>query len=329
MDEENTMKAIVRDKYGSPDVLELKEIDKPVPGDDEVLVRVQAASVNTADLDHLRGVPYVARLGTGLREPRNRGVGLDVAGRVEAIGENVTRLQLGDEVWADLFGFGHGAFAEYVCAPQRAFALMPAGVTFEEAATVPHSAVLALQGLRGKGQIQPGQRVLINGAGGCVGPFAVQIAKAFGAEVTGVDHTGKLDMLNSIGADHVIDYTREDFTKNGQRYDLILDIAAQRSILHYRRSLGPRGSYVLVARSLAGFFQAMLVGVWISMTGSKKMGIFMWNPNKREDLEYLKGLLEAGRIMPLIDRRYELSEVPEALRYVGEGHARGKVVIIV
>lgn len=323
------MKSIVRDRYGSSDVLRLEDIPKPVPGAGEVLVRVHAASVNTADLDHLRGRPYAARLGTGLRQPRNRGVGLDVAGRVEAIGENVTRLHPGDEVWADLFGFGHGAFAEYVCAPERAFALMPAGITFEEAATVPHSGVLALQGLRGKGQMQPGQKVLINGAGGCVGPWAVQIAKVFGAEVTGVDHTGKLEMLSSIGADHVIDYTRDDFTRNGQRYDLILDIAARRSILHYRRSLAPRGSYVLVARSLAGFFQALLVGACISASGSKKMGIFSWEPNRREDLAFLAQLLVAAKIRPLIDRRYELSALPEALRYVERGHARGKVVITV
>lgn len=208
VDEKIRMKAIVRNKYGSPDVLELKEIDKPVPGDDEVLVKVHAASINMADLDYLRGRPVVARLGTGLGKPRTNGVGLDVAGRVEEIGKNVTKFRPGDEVWADLFSFGHGSFAEYVCAPEKAFSLKPPGVTFDEAATVPHSGVLALQGLRGKRQIQPGQKVLINGAGGCVGPFAVQIARSFGAEVTGVDHTGKLDMLRSIGADHVIDYTQ-------------------------------------------------------------------------------------------------------------------------
>lgn len=220
VDEKIIMKAIVRDKYGSPDVLEQREIDKPVPGDDRVLVKVHASSLNMADLDYLRGRPVITRVGTGLREPRTRGVGLDMAGRVEAIGQNVTKFQPGDAVWADLFAFGHDAFSEYVCAPEKAFALKPAGLTFEQAATVPHSAVLALQGLRGKRQIQSGQKVLVNGAGGCVGPFAVQIAKSFGAEVTGVDHTGKLDMMRSIGADHVVDYTQEDFTKNGRRYDL-------------------------------------------------------------------------------------------------------------
>jgi NADPH:quinone reductase-like Zn-dependent oxidoreductase len=254
---------------------------------------------------------------------------LDVAGRVEAVGANVTRLRTGDEVWADLFGLGHGAFAEYVCAPEGGFTVIPAGTTFEEAATVPHSAILALQGIRGKGQIRPGQKVLINGGGGCVGPFAIQIAKSFGAEVTAVDHTDKLDMMVVVGADHVIDYTREDFTRNGRRYDLILDIAAQRSVLHYRRSLAPRGRYVQVARSLVGFFQAMLVGALVSMMGNKRMGIFMWEPNKRQDLEFLGGLLEAGRLVPLIDRRYELDGVPDALRHVDGGHARGKVVITV
>jgi NADPH:quinone reductase-like Zn-dependent oxidoreductase len=323
------MKTIVRDRYGSPDVLRLEEIDKPVPGDDDVLVKVHAASVNTADLDHLRGLPHAVRLATGLRRPRSTRVGLDVAGRVEAVGANVTRLRTGDEVWADLFGLGHGAFAEYVCAPEGGFTVIPAGTTFEEAATVPHSAILALQGIRGKGQIRPGQKVLINGGGGCVGPFAIQIAKSFGAEVTAVDHTDKLDMMVVVGADHVIDYTREDFTRNGRRYDLILDIAAQRSVLHYRRSLAPRGRYVQVARSLVGFFQAMLVGALVSMMGNKRMGIFMWEPNKRQDLEFLGGLLEAGRLVPLIDRRYELDGVPDALRHVNGGQARGKVVITV
>lgn len=322
-----SMKAVVRHRYGSPEVLRLAEVARPVPVDDQVLVRVRAASVNTADLDYLTGFPPIVRLGTGVFRPRNKTLGLDVAGQVEAVGPNVTRFHPGDEVWADLFAFGQGGFAEYVCVPQRAFVPMPAGLSFEQAATVPHSGVLALQGLLGKGEIKPGDKVLINGAGGCVGPFAVQIAKAFGAEVTGVDHTEKLEMLASIGADHVIDYIREDFTASGQRYDLILDIAAQRWLLRYRRSLNSRGKYVLVARSLAGFFQAMLVGAWISMTGSKKMGVFMWNPNRREDLDFLGRLLETGGLEPVIDRHYQLSEVPAALQYVAEGRARGKVVI--
>jgi len=323
------MKAIVQDRYGGPDVLELREVDKPEPGDGEVLVRVRAASVNTADLDHLRGRSLVERLATGLPRPRNAIPGLDVAGEVVAVGADVAELEPGDRVWADLTGAGFGAFAEYVCAAERVFAPMPAGSTFEEAATVPHSAVLAFQGLLGKGPIRYREMVLINGAGGCVGPFAVQIAKSFGAEVTGVDHSGKLEMIRSLGADHVIDHTRDDFTKNGRRYDLILDIAARGSVLRYRRSLAPGGRYVLVAHSLAGFFQALLLGGLISAVGDKRMGIFMWNPSKREDLDLLRGLLDSGKVKPLIDRRYELSEVPEALRYVEHGEARGKVVITI
>ena len=323
------MKAIVREIYGSPDVLELNEVDQPVPKEGEVLVRVHAASVNTADVDFLRGRPIIARLGYGLFKPKNKILGLDVAGRVEAVGPEPTQLQPGDEVWADLSGSGYGAFAEYVCASEKVFALKPAGITFEQASTVPHSGVLALQGLRGKREIEPGHKVLIIGAGGCVGPFAVQLAKSFGAEVTGVDAAEKLDLIRSSGADHVIDYRQEDFTKNGQRYDLILDIAAQRSVLKYRRSLSPRGSYVLIAHSLAGFFQAFFLGALISMAGSKRMGIFMWYPSKRQDLDFLKKLLESGEIKPAIDRRYELDEVPEALRYQEDGRARGKVVITI
>lgn len=323
------MKAIVRDRYGSPDDLGFEDIVKPVPAEGEVLVRVKASSVNMADLDYLRGFPFAARIGMGLRKPRNKLLGFDVAGRVEAIGKNVTQLQPGDEVWADLSGSRYGAFAEYVCAGEDVFRLKPAGLTFEEAATVPHSAVLALQGLRGKREIQPGHKVLINGAGGCVGPFAVQIAKSFGAEVTGVDNTGKLDMMRSIGADHVIDYTSEDFIRNGQRYDMILDIAATHSILDYRRALNPRGSYVVIANSLTRFFQAFFIGAWISALGKKRMGIFVWHSNRRDDLEFLTGLLESGKVNPLIDRCFELSDVPDALRYVQEGKARGKVVITV
>lgn len=323
------MRAIVQDRYGSPDVLELRDVDVPEPGDDQALVKVRAASVNTADLDHLRGRSLAERLATGFSRPRNRIPGLDMAGEVVAVGEKLTRLRAGDEVWADLSVARFGAFAEYVCAAEQVFAPKPAALTFEEAATVPHSAVLALQGLLGKGPIRPGERVLINGAGGCVGPFAIQIAKSFGAEVTGVDHTGKLEMLGRLGADHIIDYTREDFTRSGRRYDLILDVAARHSVLHYRRSLAPEGRYVLVARSLAGFFQALVIGAWISATQPKRMGIFMWNPNKWEDLDFLRGLLDGGEIRPLIDRRYDLSQVPEALRYVEQGQARGKVVITV
>jgi len=321
------MKAIVHQKYGSPDVLQLKEVAKPTPKDDEVLVRVHAASVNAADWHMLRGEPFLVRLmGFGLLRPRNEIPGCDMAGRVEAVGRNVKQFQPGDEVFGDLAKFGLGAFAEYVCARENALALKPANMTFEEAAAVPLAGVTALQGLRDKGQIQPGQKVLINGAGGGVGTIAVQIAKSFGAEVAGVCSTRKLDMVRSIGADQVIDYTQEDFTQNGQRYDLILDAAAYRSIFDYKRALSPKGIYVLVGGSMTALFQAVLLGPWISMTGSNKMGVLMAKANKK-DLLFLKELLETGKVRPVIGRRYTLSEVPEALRYLEEGHAQGKVVI--
>jgi NADPH:quinone reductase-like Zn-dependent oxidoreductase len=323
------VKAIVRDIYGPPEVLELRDVENPVPGPGEVLVRVEAASVNTADLEHLRGEPRVARVASGWRRPRRKRVGFDVAGQVEAVGDDVRSLQPGDAVWADLFDSGGGSFAEYVSVPQEKLAPIPPGLASEVAATVPHSGLLALQGLTGRGPIEPGQSVLVIGAGGCVGPFAVQLAKAFGAEVTGVDHTGKLELMRSVGADHVIDYTREDFADNGLRYDMILDIAAQRSILDCRRSLIPRGRHVLIARSLGGFFEAAVVGVGISLAGSKRMGVFMWRPNNREDLAEMGRLLATGRVTPLIDRSYQLSETPAALQYVAEGRARGKVVITI
>jgi len=321
------MKAIVYEKYGSPDVLELKEVEKPAPKDNEVLVKVHAASVNDWDWGLLRGKPFMNRLFFGLLKPKIKTIGCDIAGRVEAIGKNVKQFPPGDEVFGDISGCGFGGFAEYVCARENALVLKPASMTFEEAAAVPQAAVLALQGLRDKGQIQPGQKVLINGAGGGAGTFAVQIAKSFGVEVTGVDSTSKLDIMRSVSTDHVIDYTKEDFTKSGQRYDLILDMAAYHSIFDYKRALSPKGIYVMVGGSTALMFRVMFLGPWISMTGSKKMGILMHKPNK--DLAFMKELLEAGKVVPVIDRRYPLSEVAEALRYFGEGHARGKVVITV
>ncbi|HUU39696.1 MAG TPA: NAD(P)-dependent alcohol dehydrogenase [Desulfatiglandales bacterium] len=320
------MKAIVYTKYGSPDVLELKEVEKPTPKDNEVLIKVHAASVNSTDLGFLEGKPYVVRLMFGLLKPKLKILGCDIAGRIEALGRNVKKFQLGDEVFGDISGCGLGGFAEYVCAHENALALKPAGMTFEEAAAVPQAAVLALQGLRDKGQIQPGQKVLINGAGGGVGTFAVQIAKSFGAFVIGVDSTGKLDMMRSIGADRVIDYTQEDFTKNGQIYDLILDVVTYRSIFDYKRVLGPKGTYVMLGGgSWARVYQTMFLGPLISMTGSRKMVILMHKPNK--GLDFMIGLFEAGKVVPVLDRRYPLSKVPEALRYFGEGHAKGKVVI--
>lgn len=323
------MRAVVRDRYGSPDVVRLAKVAKPVPGANEVLVRVEAASVNTADLDHLRGRPLIARIGTGMRKPKHRVMGLAAAGVVEVIGTEVSQFQPGDEVWADLIGFGHGAFAEYVSAPESAFAPKPAGMTFEQAATFPHSAVLAGQALRGGRPIRPGHKVLIIGAGGCVGPFAVQIAKSLGAEVTGVDHTGKLEVMRSAGADHVVDHTREDVTRNGVGYDLVLDIAEAHSVLRYRRSLSDTGSYVLIARSLSGFFAAFFLGGLVALTGSKRMGVFMWRPNDKGDLKFLGDLFDGGKLIPLIDRHFSLGEVGEALRYQEDGHARGKLVITV
>jgi len=321
------MKAIVYHKYGSPDVLELEEIQKPTPRDDEVLIKVHAASANAADWHILRGKPFLVRLmGIGLLKPKNKILGADIAGRIEAVGRNVKQFQPGDEVFGDISDCGWGGFAEYVCVSEDALVLKPASMTFEEATAVPLAAVTALQGLRDKGQIQPGQKVLINGASGGVGTFAVQIAKSFGAEVTGVCSTSKLDMVRSIGADQVIDYTQEDFTKNGQRYDLILAANGYHSIWDYKRALRPKGIYVAAGGSMAQIFQAMLLGPWISMTGSKKMGNFITKPNKK-DLVFIKELLEAGKVVPVIDRRYPLSEVAEALRYLEEGHARGKVVI--
>lgn len=318
------MRAIVYTGYGPPDVLKLKEVDKPTPKHNEVLIEVHASSLNSWDWDLLRGTPFVVSL-WGLLKPKYKILGADIAGRVEAVGGEVKQFQLGDEVFGDLSACGWGGFAEYVCARENALALKPAGMTFEEAAAVPQAAVMALQGLRDKGHVQPGQKVLINGAGGGVGTFAVQIAKSFGAEVTGVDSTRKLEMVRSIGADRVIDYSQEDFTKNGLRYDMILDVAGYHSIFDYKRALSPTGIYVMVGGSMARVFQTIFLGPLISITGSKKMGILAAKPNK--GLAFLKGLFEAGKLVPVIDRRYSLSEVAEALRYFGEGHVQGKVVI--
>ena len=317
------MKAIVYTKYGPPDVLQLKEVDKPAPKDNEVLIKVHAASVNASDCEFLRGTPLYTRI-WGLLKPKNQILGSDIAGRVEAVGGKVKQFQQGDAVFGDILEWW-GGFAEYVCAPEGALMIKPASMTFEAAAAVPQGALVALQGLRDKGEIQPGQKVLINGAGGGAGTFAVQIARLFGAEVTGVDSTNKLDMLRSIGADKVIDYTQEDFTQNGQRYDRILDLVASHSIFDYKRALTPQGVYVMVGGSLAHIFQTLILGSLISMSGTKKMGVLGAKPNK--DLDFMIELMESGKIVPVIDKRYPLSEVPEALRYLGEGHAKGKVVI--
>ncbi len=322
------MKAIVQTKYGSPDVLKLQEVEKPTPKDDEVLVKVGAASVNDWDWGLLRGKPFMVRLlGDGLLKPKKKILGADIAGRVEAVGKNVEQFQSGDEVFGDISGCGWGGFAEFVSARENALAPKPANLTFEEAAAVPQASILALQGLRRKDELKAGQKVLINGAGGGAGSFAVQIAKSLGAEVTGVDSARKLDMMRLIGADHVIDYVEEDFTKNGQRYDLILDMAAHRSIFDYRRSLSSQGIYVMEGGSATRILQGALLGPLISMTGDKKMGLLMHRPNK--DLDFIIELLVTDRVVPVVDRRYPLSEAADALRYFGAGNARGKVVITV
>jgi len=322
------MKAIVCTKYGSPDELQLKEVPTPSPNDDQVLVKIHAASLNAADLETLRGVLLVRMASP--RRPLHQILGSDIAGRVEAIGKNVQQFQPGDEVWGDLsYPHGLGAFAEYVCAAENALAPKPPSMTFEEAATYPQAAIVALQSLRDKAQIRPGQKVLINGAGGGMGTFAVQLAKYFGADVTAVDSTRKLDMLQSIGADQVIDYTQEDYTQSGQRYDLILDLAAHRSVSDYRRALTPGGIFMMVGGSVATLLQVVTRGTWISRRGSQKIGLNAWTPNKREDLAFLAELFEAGKVLPVIDRRYPLHEVPEALRYLEEEPHLGKIVIAV
>ena len=322
------MRAIVYHRYGSPDVLKLEEVEKPTPKDDEVLVKVHAASVNALDWHLLRADPFLARLNMGLLKPKHQILGADVAGRVESVGRNVKQLRPGDEVFGDIFESGLGGFAEYVSAQEDAWVLKPANMTFDEGAAVPVAALTALQGLRDKGQIEAGQKVLINGASGGVGTFAVQIAKAFGARVTAVCSTRNVDMVRSLGADQVIDYTKEDFTKSGQQYDLILAVNGYHPIFDYKRALSPKGRYVMTGGTMAQFFQAIALGPVISTTGSKKMGNFLAKAN-HTDLLFIKELLEARKIVPVIDRRYPLSEVAEAIRYVEEGHAKGKVVITV
>jgi NADPH:quinone reductase-like Zn-dependent oxidoreductase len=323
------MKAVVYTEYGSPDVLQFKEVDKPAPADDEVLVKVHAASVNAADWRMMRADPFLVRLYAGFLKPTKFQIlGADIAGRVEAVGKNIHQFLPGDEVYGDVFASGFGGFAEYKCARESELVLKPTNLSFAEAAAVPLAAMTALHGLRDKGQIQPGQKVLINGASGGVGTFAVQLAKFFGAEVTAVCSAGKADMARSLGADHVIDYTQEDFTRSGRQYDLILAVNGNRSIFDYKRALSPRGIYVMTGGNTAQLFQALLLGPWISMLGKQKMGALTSTPNQK-DLLFLKDLLESGKIKPVIDRRYPLSEVPEAIRYVEAGHAKGKVVITV
>jgi NADPH:quinone reductase-like Zn-dependent oxidoreductase len=321
------MKAIVYTEYGSLDVLELKEVKKPSLKEDEVLVEVHATAVTFGDPAVIRGEPYMVRIWSGLRAPKFQIPGKEMSGRVEAVGRKVKWFQPGDEVFGELSVCGWGAFAEFAAVSESALALKPANLTFEEAAAVPESAIVALQGLRDKGEIQPGQKVLINGASGGVGSFAVQIAKAFGAEVTAVCSTRNLDIARANGADHVIDYTCEDFTKNGQQYDLILACNGYHSLLAYRRALRPEGRYVTTGGTTGQIFQALLLAPIISLPNDKKMGSLGEVKQNPEDLVVMKELIEAGKVKPFIDRRYPLSETTEALRYVSEGHARGKVVI--
>jgi NADPH:quinone reductase-like Zn-dependent oxidoreductase len=319
------MKAIFYDKYGPPEVLKLIEMEKPIPKDNQVLVKIHASSVNFGNLVLLKGEPYLARLAFGLLKPKYTIPGGDIAGRIEAVGKGVKQFQVGDDVFGDLSGCGWGGFAEYVAVPENVLVLKPSNISFEEAAAVPMAGVTALQGLQ-KGKIQSGQTVLINGSSGGVGTFAVQIAKSIGAEVTGVCSTRNLDIVRSIGADHVIDYTKEDFTQKTQSYDLILAVNGYQPISAYKRALSPDGNYVLVGGSGAQLTQAMVQGPWISLTGNKKMGNMLQRPNQK-DLVFIKDLLETGRVKPVIDRSYKLSEMPEALSYFEEGHSQGKVVI--
>ena len=321
------MKAIVFPQYGPPDALQLKELEKPSPKDDEVLVKVHAAAANPLDWHRMRGAPFLARLSEGFFKPKNPLLGADIAGEVEAVGTNVRQFKPGDEVFGEI---GAGGFAEYACAPERLFASKPANLSFEEAAAVPVVAFTALQGLRDAGKIQAGQTVLVNGASGGVGTFAVQIAKAYGAEVTGVCSTRNLDMVRSIGADHVIDYTQEDFTRNGQQYDLIYDAVGNRSVADYRRALRPGGRCVVAGfTSLMRLFQVVVLGAWASRTGSKSIGLMGTARPIQKDLMAIKELLETGKVVPVIDRRYPLKDTAEAIRYLEAGHAQGKVIITV
>ena len=327
------MKAAVCSRYGPPDVVQITDVEKPVPKDNEVLIEVRAASVNPFDWHLMRGTPYIVRIMAGLLKPKDNRLGVDVAGQVEAVGRNVTQFKPGDEV----FGACRGAFAEYACTSESALAMKPDNVTFEQAASVPIAALTAVQGLRlgglgDKGQIQPGQKVLINGAAGGVGTFAVQIAKSFGADVTGVCSTRNVDMVRSIGADRVIDYTQEDFTKSGQRYDLLFDCVGNHSLLACRRVLNPKGIYIPVGgeggRWMIGPLARSITALVLSRFVSQKLvAFFLARLSKDGDLAILRELMKAGKVTPVIDKRYRLSEVPEAIRYLEEGHARGKVVI--
>ncbi len=318
------MKAIVYAQYGSPDVLRLQEVEKPAPKDDEVLVKVQAASVNALDWHLLTADIFLVRLmGKGLFKPKNPILGADIAGQVEAVGKNVQQFRPGDQVFGDI---GHGGFAEYVTAPERVLALKPTKLSFEAAAAVPVAALTALQGLRDSGKILAGQKVLINGAAGGVGTFALQIAKAFDAEVTAVCSTRNMEQARNLGADHVIDYTKENFIQSGQRYDLIFAANGYHPLAAYKQALTPKGNYVMAGGKTRQIFEAMLLGSWMSEKDGRTMGNVSAHISQ-EDMQTITELLESGKVVPVIDKRYPLTEVAEALRYLGSGHARGKLVI--
>ena len=323
------MKAIVRDKYGSSDVLRLENVEKPTPKADEVLVKVHAASLNSLDWRFLKAEPFLIRLDSGLFVPKNKILGLDVAGKVEAIGKNVTRFQAGDAVFADILNLRGGALAEYVAIPERLLVSKPSNLTFEKAAAVPLVGITAMQALCVQGQVQTEQKVLIYGASGGVGTFAVQLAKALGAEVTAVCSTRNIELVRRLGADHVIDYKREDFTRRGQQYDLILTVNGYQPIGVFKRTLSPTGIYIFIGGTGSALFQATILGSWMSRSGNQQMGA-MEDPKDRQALlESLTELLEAETVVPVIDRCYPLNETPEAFRYLAEGHAQGKIIITV
>ncbi len=320
------MKAIVYHQYGSPDVLKMENIEKPTPRDNEVLIKVRAVSLNSSDNEFLRGKPAYVRA-WGLRKPKINILGSDLAGIVESVGKNVTLFKPGDEVFGDVFD-SWGCLAEYVCAREDKIMHKPASMTFEQAAAIPQAAVVALQGLRYKREVQPGQKVLINGAGGGAGSFAIQLAKLFGAEVTAVDNTGKLDMMLSLGADHVIDYTKENYTRSEQQYNFILDFVGSHPVLNNKQVLTAKGIYAIVGGSVPRVLQVAIRGLWISIITGKKMGILMHKQNIK-DMTYITELYEAGKVKPIIDKCYPLSETAEAFQHLGDRKAQGKVVVTI
>lgn len=320
------MQAIVYERYGPPKVLHLAEVKKPVPAADEILVKIHAVSINGSDREGLIGKPLYARFG-GLFKPGSPILGSDIAGVVESVGKNITGFKPGDEVFGEIPLY-HGGFAEYACTQVHAMALKPAGLSFEQASAIPQGGAIALRAIQLQGQVQPGQQVLVNGGGGSAGMFAIQLAKLNGAQVTGVDNTGKLDFMRSLGADHVVDYTREDFTKKENHYDLILDFIAHRSVFAYRRALKPGGTYFMVGGSVGTIFQILLLGPLLKWRSDRSIRVLYVSQN-RQDLLAITELVQAGKVVPVIDKTFPLSETPEAMRYVGQGHAKGKVVITV